>query len=229
MSPYSYCQAEMVRGEMAKSATELRSGGLRKKPLQARSRARVAGILKAAGSLLGEVGYDGLSTNLIAERAQVPVGSIYQFFEGKDDIVAALVEQFQDRILRLVSERLDVATAVRDRRAFIAGVVDGIAGIQAEASAFVCVFSGSQTHARFDSLARELRRTLTRHLDRVFAEAFPRLPKDDRGRMLAAWSDITGAMIANLDRSKPGERGKLLEELKTILGAYLDAKLAAAG
>jgi AcrR family transcriptional regulator len=219
----------MVRGEMAKSATEPRSGGLRKKPLQARSRARVAGILEAAGSLLGEVGYDGLSTNLIAERAQVPVGSIYQFFEGKDDIVAALVEQFQDRILRLVSAQLDVDTAVHDRRAFIARLIDGIAGIQAEASAFVCVFSGSQTHARFDGLARDLRRTLTRHLDRVFAEAFPRLPKDDRGRMLAAWSDITGAMIANLDRSKPGERGKLLEELKTILGAYLDAKLAAAG
>jgi AcrR family transcriptional regulator len=195
-------------------------------PTQARSRARVADILKAAGALLGEVGYDGLSTNLIAERADVPVGSIYQFFEGKDDIVAALVEQFQERILKLVSEQLDAPSAMRDRRAFIARLVDGIAGIQAEASAFVCVFSGSQSHARFDGLARDLRRTLTRHLDRVFAEAFPRLPKDDRGRMLAAWSDITGAMISNLDRSKPGERGKLLEELKTVLGAYLNAKLA---
>jgi hypothetical protein len=92
---------------------------------------------------------------------------------------------------------------------------------------FKVLFSGSQSHARFDGLARELRRTLTRHLDRVFAEAFPRLPKDDRSRMLAAWSDITSAMISNLDRSKPGERGKLLEELKTVLGAYLDAKLAA--
>jgi hypothetical protein len=110
-----------------------------------------------------------------------------------------------------------------------ARLVDGIAGIQAEAQAFVCVFSGSQSHPRFDALARELRRTLTGHLDRIFAEAFPRLPDDDRARMLAAWSDITGAMIANLDRSKPGERGKLLEELKTILGAYLDAKLAAVG
>ena len=211
---------------MAKPATDKRTGP-RKPPTQARSRARVENILKAAGALLGEVGYDGLSTNLIAERADVPVGSIYQFFQGKDDIVAALVEQFQDRILRLAGEQLDAASAMQDRRAFIAKLVDGIAGIQAEASAFVCVFSGSQSHARFDGLARDLRRTLTRHLDRVFAEAFPRLPKDDRSRMLAAWSDITGAMIANLDRSKPGERGKLLEELKIVLAAYLDAKLAA--
>jgi AcrR family transcriptional regulator len=210
---------------MGKPATEKRTG-LRKLPKQARSRARVADILKAAGALLGEVGYDGLSTNLIAERAKVPVGSIYQFFEGKDDIVAALVEQFQDRILRLASEQLDAAGAARDRRAFIARLIDGIAGIQSEASAFVCVFSGSQSHARFDALARDLRRTLTRHLDRVFAEAFPGLAKDDRSRMLAVWSDITGAMISNLDRSKPGERGKLLEELKIVLGAYLDAKLA---
>jgi AcrR family transcriptional regulator len=214
---------------MMKRAVEKRSGGLRKLPIQARSRARVADILKAAAALLGEVGYDRLSTNLVAERAQVPVGSIYQFFDGKDDIVAALVEQFQDRIHGLVGKQLDAGAATQDRRAFIARLVDGIAGIQTEAQAFVCVFSGSQSHPRFDGLARELRRTLTGHLDRVFAEAFPRLPDDDRSRMLAAWSDITGAMIATLDRSKPGERGKLLEELKTILGAHLDAKLAAVG
>jgi AcrR family transcriptional regulator len=163
---------------------------------------------------------------LVAERAKVPVGSIYQFFETKDDIVAALVETFQARILRLASEQLDAACAVRDRRAFIARLVDGIAGIQAETSAFICVFSGSPAQPRFDGLARELRRTLIDHLDRVLAEAFPKLAKDDRRRMLAAWSDITGALAANLDRSKPAERVRLLEELKLILGAYLDAKLA---
>ena len=62
----------------------------------------------------------------------------------------------------------------------------------------------------------------------MFAEAFPKLSKDDRLRMLAAWSDITGALAASLDRSKLAERVRLLEELKLILGAYLDAKLAGA-
>jgi AcrR family transcriptional regulator len=210
---------------MAASSTARRTG-LRKLPTQARSRERVADILKATASLLGEVGYDGLSTNLVAERAKVPVGSIYQFFETKDDLVAALVESFQGRILNLANEQLDAAGAARDRRAFIARLVDGIAAIQAETSAFICVFSGSPAHSQFDGLARELRRTLNDHLDRVFAEAFPKLPKDERRRMLAAWSDITGALAANLDRSRPSERVRLLEELKLILGAYLDAKLA---
>jgi hypothetical protein len=35
-------------------------------------------------------------------------------------------------------------------------------------------------------------------------------------------------LAANLDRSRPAERVRLLEELKLILGAYLDAKLAGA-
>src|SRR5262245_985078 len=228
MSACSCCQPPATTGAMAKPATSPRSG-LRKLPTQARSRARVEAILKAAGALLGEVGYDAVTTNLIAERAGVPVGSIYQFFETKDDIIAALVERFQTRIHKLVSEELGAPSAAWDRHVFVAKLVDGIAGIQAEANAFVCVFSGSQSHARFDGLARELRATLIGHLDRVFAEAFPKLAKAERSRMLAAWSDITGAMLASLDRSKPGERGKLLEELKTILSAYLDAKLAASG
>ena len=90
----------MVRGEMTKPATEKRGGGLRKLPTQARSRARVADILKAAATLLGEVGYDGLSTNLVAERAQVPVGSIYQFFDRK---------QLNVELERRVGERAQVA------------------------------------------------------------------------------------------------------------------------
>jgi hypothetical protein len=45
--------------------------------------------------------------------------------------------------------------------------------------------------------------------------------------MLGIWSDITGALIAGLDRSRPGERERLIEELKTVLSAYLDARLTA--
>jgi hypothetical protein len=48
-------------------------------------------------------------------RRQLPERS------AKDDIVAALVEQFQGSILRLTREQLDAAGAARDRRAFIAG------------------------------------------------------------------------------------------------------------
>jgi len=202
--------------------------GLQKQPTKARSRARVAAITSATAELLGEIGYDGLTTNLIAERAGVPVGTLYQFFRDKDDIVAELVARFKERIMGLVHEQLNAETLKRDRAAFVAALVEGIGRIQEENSAFVCIFSANQTNARFDDLGRELRQTLSRHLDHAFAAAFPTLDAAERRRMLATWADITGAMVSNFDRSIPGERKKLGNELKTVLGAYLDAKLGGA-
>ncbi|MEV4649233.1 TetR family transcriptional regulator, partial [Saccharopolyspora sp. NPDC049357] len=47
---------------------------LRRKPVQQRSAQRVEKMLAATAGLIDEVGYDGLTTTLIAERAGVAVG-----------------------------------------------------------------------------------------------------------------------------------------------------------
>ncbi|HUI04030.1 MAG TPA: TetR/AcrR family transcriptional regulator [Acidimicrobiales bacterium] len=55
-------------------------------------------LLDATAQVLTEVGIEKLSTNKVARRANVAVGSIYQYFSNKDALVDALVE---DRMLRL--------------------------------------------------------------------------------------------------------------------------------
>ncbi|MEE4715473.1 TetR/AcrR family transcriptional regulator [Pseudomonas alliivorans] len=62
----------------------------RKIPAQARSRATVDAIIQAATYILTKVGWDGLTTNAIAERAGVNIGSLYQFFPNKEAIIAEL-------------------------------------------------------------------------------------------------------------------------------------------
>jgi AcrR family transcriptional regulator len=47
-------------------------------------------MLDACALLVDEVGYDGLTTTLLAERAGVAIGSVYQFFPDKRAIVQAL-------------------------------------------------------------------------------------------------------------------------------------------
>ena len=78
----------------------------RRAPKQERARATVEAILEATAQLLVEVGYHNTSTNKIAERAGVSVGSLYQYFKNKESIVAALVEQFADRQFELLAARL---------------------------------------------------------------------------------------------------------------------------
>jgi AcrR family transcriptional regulator len=62
--------------------------------MQRRSRERVQRILDAASDLIVEGGdVTALSTRTIAERARVPVASLYQYFADKDEILLALVKR----------------------------------------------------------------------------------------------------------------------------------------
>lgn len=68
----------------------------RKAPRQERSRLTVEAILDAAARVFERHGYAAGTTNRIAERAGVSIGSLYQYFPNKDAILVALVEQHLD-------------------------------------------------------------------------------------------------------------------------------------
>ena len=70
---------------------------LRKKPKQKRSEVLVESVLEAATRILESVGLSASSTNKIAEKAGVSIGSLYQYFPGKDAIFSKLVERQQER------------------------------------------------------------------------------------------------------------------------------------
>jgi len=65
----------------------------RKKPVQDRSRHTVETILDCAAKVFAERGFAGGTTNHIAERAGVSVGSLYQYFPNKDAILMGLMER----------------------------------------------------------------------------------------------------------------------------------------
>ncbi len=65
----------------------------RKVPKQTRSGATVEAILEAAAQVFERRGYAAGTTNRIAERAGVSIGSLYQYFPNKDAILVALVHQ----------------------------------------------------------------------------------------------------------------------------------------
>lgn len=76
----------------------------RKRPLQARSRATVTAIIEATARILRERGYAGTSTNRIAKVAGVSVGSLYQYFPGKDALVLAVADRHAQEMMALLQE-----------------------------------------------------------------------------------------------------------------------------
>ncbi|NBE94970.1 TetR/AcrR family transcriptional regulator [Nonomuraea sp. KC401] len=82
---------------------------LRRRPAQRRSLERVERMLDECALLLDEVGYDALTTKEVARRAEVPIGTFYQFFHDKQGLVRALARRNLEAFLGRVTER--VATA----------------------------------------------------------------------------------------------------------------------
>jgi AcrR family transcriptional regulator len=74
----------------------------RKLPKQARAQATVEAILTATAEVLVEVGYDRATTNAIARRAGVSIGSLYQYYPNKESLVTALCERHMTETMGLL-------------------------------------------------------------------------------------------------------------------------------
>jgi len=64
-------------------------------------------LVEACARLLPELGYERLTTQAIAERAGVGIGSLYEYFPGKDAIIAQVVERLVERVMARLATDLD--------------------------------------------------------------------------------------------------------------------------
>ncbi len=70
---------------------------MHRKPVQARAQRTYDALLDAAGALLGEVGIERISTNLICERAGLSPPALYRYFDDKYSVIGALAERLMQR------------------------------------------------------------------------------------------------------------------------------------
>jgi len=84
-----------------------RSSGSPRTPRQLRAAQTVEAIVTAAAQLLVQRGYAAASTNAIAERAGVSIGSLYQYFRHKDDIFGAVVARHRQEVTPVVATMLE--------------------------------------------------------------------------------------------------------------------------
>ena len=85
---------------------------IRNEPVQARSTARLAALLDAAAQVVHEIGYERLTTAMVAERAGASIGTVYRYFPDRIAVLQSLAarnaERMTDRVLaELRSEQHD--------------------------------------------------------------------------------------------------------------------------
>ncbi|GAB2781658.1 TetR/AcrR family transcriptional regulator [Amycolatopsis magusensis] len=98
----------------------------RRKPRQVRAELTRERILTAAAHVFAEHGYAAGTTNRIAERARISIGSLYQYFPNKDAILAELLVQHIDRGAWTGADELDLSPGTLEAavRAIIRDAID---------------------------------------------------------------------------------------------------------
>ena len=97
----------MAAQEIVENNSDARTP-LRNEPVQARSAARLSALLDAAAQIVDEIGYERLTTAMVAERAGASIGTVYRYFPDRIAVLQALSARNLERVLdKTIAEVLD--------------------------------------------------------------------------------------------------------------------------
>ena len=189
----------------------------RKTPSQPRAAETVAAIVEAAAQVLESAGFEGFNTNAVAERAGVSIGSLYQYFPGKDALTVALIH----RETRRFHDDMAMALQLRSARAALDAMLDASVRQQLQRPMLARLLDIEEGRpALRDEVAKP-------ETEALFATAVRRVkPRLARPELAAA--DLVAIIRGMVDAA--GERGETdIEDLTRRLRAAVFGYLARAG
>ena len=199
-------------------ATRIRPDPLlpRKAPRQRRAAVTVAAILEATAHILDRGGLEALNTNAVAERAGISIGSLYQYFPGKQALLVALMRADQVAFAAALQAIAAAATSLEDglRRMVSAAVAHQAARpllarlLDAEERRLL---PAAEIEAAADAIVRICGGFLAQH-----APAMPAATRDETAR------DLVAMARGMIDAPQPGDG--LEARVLTALGAYVAAR-----
>ncbi|WP_241992456.1 TetR/AcrR family transcriptional regulator [Cryobacterium lactosi] len=79
---------------------------IRTEPIQQRSAARLTALLDAAAEVVDEVGFDRITTAMVAERAGASIGTVYRYYPDRVAVLEGLRERAVQRFRQRVADTL---------------------------------------------------------------------------------------------------------------------------
>ena len=142
---------------------------MRKKPQQQRAKVIVESILQGTEKCIVEYGFLHVTTPKIAEKSGVSVGSIYQYFENKDQIVAELLLRKSEGLGQALKQLvlLQQQTSIQD--IITLSIAFGFESLKSDQGFFIEILKN--WHAYSDSEAAQV---LERHFLEIAMYVFGR-------------------------------------------------------
>lgn len=194
----------------------------RREPRQERSRQQVNKILDAAAHIFAETHYDTATTNAIAERAGVSIGSLYQFFPNKAAIFHALTVRYHTQLHALLNEMTAPEEMAQLPLAqLIETTIDTFYQFARSRPGFTEIMLSARSSPELASSDNALiQESMRRYAELLEARAPPLDP--ERRHLLAKVSvETADALLRLAITSEPPLNAQVLAEAKALLLAYL--------
>lgn len=196
----------------------------RKRPRQARAQETVAAMLQAAVDLFAAEGYARTTTNRIAERAGVSIGSLYQYFPNKDALLTALHERHLAAVEAVLARSLaELAEPATPLERGLRGLVEGlVAAHDADPKLTRAVSFELPQVPRLDVALRKHERARLEQVEALL-RGRPDVRAGDRAVMARVLGQTTEALTRWLVHERPAEvdRATACEEIVRLLAGYL--------
>lgn len=190
----------------------------RKFPRQGRSAETVKAIVEAAARILEQGGLGAFTTNAVAERAGVSIGSLYQYFPDKEALIGALIV----RETSLLIADFEVGMASTSGREALKGLIAAAVDHQLRRPALARLLDLEEARLPFD----EDTQLVTRRLHSILLSTLARPDLPQQPDPYVAAQDLLAIIKGMVDAA--GERGEqdrcaLGERVGRAVYGYLDS------
>ncbi|BCX68004.1 MULTISPECIES: TetR/AcrR family transcriptional regulator [Pseudomonas] len=146
---------------------------IRRNPTQQRSRERQERILAVATELIATKGSDQLKMSEIAERSEISIGSLYQYFPDKSAVIRTLAERYNAESRRCIEEALGAVEDVPGLQAAYSDLLDQYYEIVLATPAMRDIWSGMQADKHLLALELEESRNAGGLLAETMLRVYP--------------------------------------------------------
>jgi AcrR family transcriptional regulator len=196
------------------------TGPLRRVPVQGRSVARVQRMLDACAAIVDELGYEVLTTTLLADRAGVAIGSVYQFFPDKRAVVQALTQRNLEAYLQRLAERLG-STPLENWWDGVEASIDEYVSMHRTVPGFRTLHFGDVIDVHLLDDEHDNNAVIAFQLADVLTERFQVADPQRLRFALTLAVEAADALIKLAFRRDPGGDEQILGEAKTLVREYL--------
>jgi AcrR family transcriptional regulator len=185
-------------------------------------------LLDVAAEVFEEVGYDAATTNLVAARAGVPVGTLYRWFPDKAALAEALTDRYLSRLVTLYTELLTDLPPEERIGDFLHRVMARLVTETRGQRALPALLVSAMVPGNRSPAGARMRSGLEGHIRALIELRVPGIPTELRDRTAEVTVTLAQLVIAAAADEDDGRRDLLTGEYIDVLLAYLEAKFPSA-